>query len=255
MKIRNALLLTAFITLNAFARQSGEATKTSNHELNIIIEDIFAPKYVQPNIYYVSSSEYGPSYYPYSYYSFDLTDQKITKTGLGYKYSFGSSSLRAKVSIGFNSSEEEDTSANMSMNTKLFAPNIALGYQFHTDMGKVSLFYGADILFEYKKYAVEMERTVERWDNYSGSIIERKTEQKYEYTDRSLGVSPLFGIQYYITPSLSLSTELRYAVSFIKGKNKVRIIETTTPEENAETNTGIKTELGPLGQLSINVHF
>ena len=70
---------------------------------------------------------------------------------------------------------------------------------------------------------------------------------------KGFGVRPLIGGKYFLTPALSVSTEIGFSMETYKG---------TETEKNSEVEEDDKTKIsgsrrgfGPIGQISINIHL
>ena len=233
-----AILVLSFSGL--FGQESNELGYKSKHEFCIVIDDIFAKNSFTyyPIMYYSASSLYIPYYIDYS--SLDLNTPKV---GLGYKLHFGKSALRSKVSVGLRNNESDDKKSERKNEYSFFSSNISLGYEFHKNMNKTQIFYGFDLL-------MNINNTASKHTNY-GNTQETTSESIYKST--GFGVSPLIGAKYYLSSSVSISTELKYIIESYSGENVYKSSENT--EDNKTETKGINTKFGPLGQISINIHF
>ncbi len=68
----------------------------------------------------------------------------------------------------------------------------------------------------------------------------------------SYGVSPLVGVNFFITPNLSIGTEMKF---IMEGFSSKTTNEYNGQEQNENKSSGFRTQFGPLGFLSFNIHF
>ena len=124
-----------------------------------------------------------------------------------------------------------------------------VGYEWHSTFGRVNVFYGVDGEFVYTSYKLESERK-----NYSS---EYKDELNLNVS--TFGISPLLGVNFFVTPALSIGTEVKFAGEYMNGKLNTKIYNGNPYEpytsESEEKRNGFKTYFGPLGYLSLNIHL
>ncbi|MDA3868337.1 MAG: hypothetical protein PF489_16510 [Salinivirgaceae bacterium] len=245
MKTISKVVIIALLVLvsNLVIAQTTDVTTDSHHEISIVVDDIFAPDVVPV------SYDYYDSYVMY-YSDYALFDKYTTKIGLGYKFHFGDNALRSKFSYGKNN-EKIDDEDDAEMESKNMMLNIFLGYERNVSIGKAQIFYGLDL--NLNKYTSNL--VYEDDNSFYNSKIESTG------TNTGYGISPLIGVRYYITPNFSLSTEIKYSVETYRGENKYEYYEFDDYDdyvyerEEKTTSSGLNTKFGPLGQLSVNIHF
>ncbi len=241
MKIQNKtlafVLILSFICLYSQAQEK-ETPKVKNNEFNIVVDDIFAKTPVIYYPYYYWDNQMFVPYYNSSYY-----DIVTTKIGLGYKHYFKNSGIRTKLSFGSNSDRSEYSGNDNSNEYNYLSANFHLGYEWLLKFGKAHIFYGAEGFVNHEKLNSESVY-------YNG--IYRQTS-KSKSVNTGYGASPLLGVKYYIAGPLSVSTEFKFIVEFYDGKTTYENSE--SPEVSETKNSGMKTRFGPLGQLSVNIHF
>ncbi len=229
--------LICVLSLPAKSQENNESILPSRHEISIVAEDIFAkPVYI----------EVAPIYWDYLPYYYN-TDNNVREVptpniGLGYKFHFKNSALRAKLSLGTGSNESNGENNLTDSESSYLNLGISSGYEFHTNIERVQIFYGADIFFRYDKYDSESTNYYETQTYKSETIL--KTS--------SYGICPILGIKYFLTSALSLSTELKYSLETYKGDMTNKYTGATDSKTKL---SGSDTRFGPLGQISINVHF
>ena len=79
---------------------------------------------------------------------------------------------------------------------------------------------------------------------------EVRTNEKGEYIQ--VGLSPLAGARYYITPNLSLSTETQFKAYY---HQSYYTSSYEGGEDNSSFSNGFRMGFSPLGILSLNIHF
>jgi len=239
MKLYRLLTIALFFSL-AYIHlysQNEKSEKARNNELSIVIDDIFAKNpVVYLPYYYVNNQLIFP------YYDNNIFDIDITTVGLSYKHHFGNSGIRTKLSLGSKSQNTEYTTNNNEEEYSYLTANLYLGYEWLIKLKKLHIFYGAEIFINHDKLETK---------NIQKESYYRKTENSY--VKNGYGANPLLGVKYYIVNALSVSTEIKYLVEFYKGENTYKDSEAS--EDIIIKNSGMITKFGPLGQLSINIHF
>ena len=197
----------------------------SKHEISVFAENFL----VKNQIYY---GAYGPYYQNY--------EVDYSQIGIGYRFHFKKSAIRSRVSFGSSNRTQDNGVSNKYTYSSLFS-DVALGYELHLNKGKSQLFYGADLNFSFSHNKGET--------NYS--------DRDLQYDNKSLttgfGISPLIGIKYHFTPTISASTEVRVNVNYFKTENTNS--SNQDPEENKTSEKGVNSKIGPKGFLSLNFHF
>ncbi|MFD1551014.1 hypothetical protein DNU06_04565 [Putridiphycobacter roseus] len=91
--------------------------------------------------------------------------------------------------------------------------NLRLGWEFKTDISKRwQAFYGVDFRASYGQF---------RDDNYT---YEYQYSLGREYNTETIGIAPLLGFRFKITPRLSLTTEANFSISMTKSKETIKYI-------------------------------
>lgn len=240
--MKSSLLITVIIifALQFFytAGYSQESKKDSfnikNTEITIAVADIFA-KNERINYYYINTSG---GFIPY------ITNdpEYIPRTNLQLGAKFHTLKGAVRLSCGFNYSNytSEDKAIN-DIKIKKSGSNIrfATGYEWHYTIARVNIYYGADF-----SWALS---------NYNFKLVDGSSEVVIKSNVTYLGINPLVGVNYFITPHLSVGTELRFTAEIYTGKEKVdNVLNNTNYEYDIN---GLRTYLGPLGFISVNIHF
>lgn len=239
MKSYKVLLFVLIFSLlyNPSFSQDDDIKKSRNNELSIVIDDIFAKSPVVYLPYYYLNNQLIFPYYNNNIFNID-----ITTVGLSYKHHFGNSGIRTKLSLGSKSQNTEYSINNNEEKYSYITANLYLGYEWLIKLKKLHIFYGAEIFVNHDKLETE---NIQKENYY------RKTENSY--VKNGYGANPLLGVKYYIVNALSVSTEIKYLVEFYKGENTYKDSEAS--EDVIIKNSGMITKFGPLGQLSVNIHF
>jgi len=66
-------------------------------------------------------------------------------------------------------------------------------------------------------------------------------------------VNPLLGVNVFVTPHLSIGTEVKFTAEYVSGKATYE--SSSGSNSNDTKSSGFRTRFGPLGFLSINIHF
>jgi len=251
MKKSRIVLFCAILALSfsAFSQDKDKDYFANKNEINIVIDDIFAKNHYIDAGYYVQPYPGALTYYYVDYSALDITTPKI---GIGYKHHFSKSAIRTKISFGMKNYVSDDTDSDAKEEYKLLNAGFNLGFEWHKNLKRVQIFYGADLFLNIHK--ITSEHTYLQYyyvDPYQHIEEYVTTEIKYKTT--GYGVAPLIGIKYFIAPALSVSTEIKLMVESFKGENEY-INDGVSVEDKSDI-SGSEMKLGPLGQVSINIHL
>jgi hypothetical protein len=215
---------------------------SEKNEISIVVDNVFAKNADYYPILFTDNQGFIIPI-PFDY----LNDQKQTTIGLSYKRHFNKSALRTKISFGSSSYKKNDGQPNLySQNNKKLFVSYSLGYERNIDLTRVRFFYGFDLFINYKKIEIEDDH----FNAGAGSEFHRETSLK----SRGFGISPLIGARVYVTKSISFSTELKFVIETYKGQN----LSSSTGYYNdsrEDSIDGTNFGFGPLGQISLNIHF
>ncbi len=203
-------------------------------EINIAVTDIFA-KSNQLDYYYINSS-FG--FIPYKMDSYE----HIPKTSVQLGAKFHTLKGAVRLSCGFNYSNYSSVDKTNKDNEVTFSGSnarFATGYEWHYTIQRVNIYYGADFSWTLS--------------NYNFKLVEGTEEITVKSNLTYLGINPLLGVNYFITSHLSVGTELRFTAEMYTGNEKVDNNLNNLSYEN-DIN-GFRTYLGPLGTISVNIHF
>jgi hypothetical protein len=215
------------------------------HEINVQVDDIFKDVSDFSYLFYLNDDYEYIYYYPYF--------SKGPSIGMGYKYHFGKGALRAKISFNgqsINSDDEDDNNENLNITSKqtFGGQNFAIGYELHTNLKRMQIFYGLDLTMGRQKINSENKydylATYEYYEDYTVTLSQ---------TVITYGVKPFLGFKYFIIPQFSVSTE--YFFSYQLYKNSYKYERTNSDVVDKSSANGYKTEFGPLGQITFGFHF
>ncbi len=229
MKKISSVIIFVFlmITMTSYGQDRDENYFDTKHELSFVIDDIFAQSIVMVSPY---NDDYS-------------TDLNTPKIGLGYKYHFANSAIRSKISFGSNVNTIDKNRYNLKIEESLTIMNASIGFELHKNHSKTQIFYGADFFIN------SSNNKYKRFYTYSNQ------ENVNEDTNKStgFGISPLLGVKYYFNPKISLSTELKFSIETYK--EEILFTDSLSIVNEKTEVSGLNTNFGPLGQLSINIHF
>jgi hypothetical protein len=235
MKKTLSMLLIVIFTMgitSAMLSQETEKTafNTKKTEVNIAIANIFAKNYIYP--YYLYD---GDLVYPY----FDDFNAPRTKLIAGLKFHNPKGAVRLAAEFSYNSRKFDngDNDATSSSYRMLDA-GFNLGYEWHSTFNRVNIYYGFDLSAAHTNYS------------YINTIND--DEHTTRSREISYGLSPLVGVNFFITPNLSIGTEMKFMTEAFTGKT---IYEYNGEEQDTDKSSGFRTQFGPLGFLSFNIHF
>ncbi|MDA3894129.1 MAG: outer membrane beta-barrel protein [Salinivirgaceae bacterium] len=231
-----SLLFFSILYLNA--QEKHDNSIDSRYELSIVIDDLFGKQT------YSSYPYYEPYYLKYSSSIAVIPiNVNIPKIGLGYKYHFDKSAIRSKLSFGSSNITNNNVNDSSKSENSITVLGITVGYEFNKTFDKVVIFYGLDVSMKVNNINYESSYT------YENEVYTNKSAQQYN----AFGISPLLGVKYFITPKLSVSTEIKYVIESFESKETNKL--SGSDIERKTEGSGTNTYLGPIGQISINVHF
>ena len=205
--------------------------------------DIFAKNYWWYAPYYID--EFGSLFYPYPDGNYNRQPNLV----LGIKYHCKKGALRAGLNFRYSEStreNEDDYGSKLSFNN--FGTAINLGYEWHSTFGRVNVYYGFDGSFSTTNYFVKSESFGSTYNSTDENSIVEST----------MGISPLLGVNYFITPNLSIGTEVKFTGEYMSGRYKSTYTSSnpfSSPDETSHKMSGFRAYFGPLGFLSLNIHL
>jgi hypothetical protein len=236
------IAITSGYTVNAQEEKTAEFN-TQKHQINIGFADIFA----KTNWYsYWLIDEYG---YPYFYYPYGFSERQ-TSLVLGYKNKGQKGAFRVGMNLRyFQDTQEDQDTTGYKYTYKHLGSALNLGYEWHSTFKRLNVYYGFDLSFSYINYVTKAE--------YSGYMATRS--ETYTRNELAVGINPLIGINYFITPKLSIGTEVKLTAEYTSGNSKWEETNNNpySPDYNEEEvkRNGFRMYFGPLGFLSINIHL
>ena len=221
------LIYLSLVSIELYSQDNTSDTRKPSHELNIIVDDIFAKPFV------IDPSEYNDL-------SFGI--QKMPKVGLGYKVNYNHSAFRTKVSFGSSQNSTHSPINDTKSDYSTVSTQLTIGYEWQKEMNNLQIFYGLDLFIDNNTL------TTKNSSLYNSTAYHSKNSSN----TTGFGASPFLGVEYFVNPYLSFSTEINFTIESYKGKNKV------SNQSNNETSTdlkGLNTRIGPIGNIGINLHF
>jgi hypothetical protein len=243
LKISALSIFLLSFTLFANSQDTINDLFSEKNELSIVIDNVFAKNQDNYPIFY-TTSQGSINIIPFD----DFSGYRQTTIGLSYKRHFKKSALRSKISFASHSYKENDTeTVGFRQDSKSLFTSFDLGYEWNVNLTRVRFFYGFDLFINYRKNEIV-------FDNNNIGIVNdfhRVTTLK----STGYGISPLMGVRIYVTKSISFSTELKFVIGAYNGSD---VSETTEGEFNYSSDdsyNGTNFGFGPLGQISVNIHF
>lgn len=232
-----SILLTSILSLPATAQEAekNEINKKKT-EINIAVANIFAKN----NIWYPYYID--GDYFPYAYGDYFRQPELV----VGLKFHGVEGAFRLGTSFKYsNFTNENDGGPTDKSTSKNFGTTFYLGYEWHSIFNRVNIFYGFDVSTSYSSYYIKYE--------HSSSYPPGTRTDEYSVRETTLGVNPLVGVNIYITPHLSIGTEVKFTAEYVSGKSKSESSGSSSTDKSKSS--GFRTRIGPLGFLSINIHF
>ena len=212
---------------------------TKKTEVNIAVANIFAKNNLWFPYYY-----FDDDYFPYAYSDYFRQPELI----VGLKFHGDKGAFRLGTNLKYSNIKTEDKSGPTdNYKFKNFGTTLYLGYEWHTTFSRVNIYYGFDVSTAYTSTYLEHE-----YSNHYPNYEIRKTETKMN--EFALGVNPLVGVNVFITPNLSIGTEVKFTAEYVSGKSESTSSNSTSYNGESKS-SGFRTRFGPLGFLSVNIHF
>lgn len=234
------LLFVSFLNLSVNAQGSeSNLFNTKKTEVNIAVANIFAKNNLFYTYYYLD----GNYYEPYIYSNYNPQPELV----VGIKFHDAKGAFRIGTNIAYNKTTNEAQNLPVDKyNISVFSSLIYLGYEWHSTFNRVNIYYGIDVSSSYKNTKIKHE--------YSQSYPYNIVISEYTLNEFTIGINPLVGVNVFITNNLSIGTEFKLIAEYVSGKSKS---ETTSNYPNIDENksSGFRSRFGPLGFLSVNIHF
>jgi len=233
-----SLFLVSFFTFSVRA-QDVEKQEFNNKktEVNIAVVNIFSKNnFVYPYYYYDLNGDYYSDLYLADYYP-------RPELFVGVKFHNSKGAVRLGANLRYSSMKnEEKNSSSDTYTIESFATQLNLGYEWHLTYSRVNIYYGLDL-----STALSNTKSESKNNSSNGSLSTNK------YSEMGVSINPLLGVNYFITPHLSVGTEVKFTAEYISGK--MTSSNSSYNSENENKISGFRTRFGPLGYLSLNIHL
>jgi len=221
--------------ISSFAQETKEFN-TKKIEVNIGISDVFAKNNILYPYYYID----GEYYLQYVFSDYIRKPELV----VGLKFHNEKGAFRLGANLNYNNiTTKEGANDDEKLYFKTFSSKFNLGYEWHSTFSRVVLFYGFDLSTSYSRNYYKND-----YSNNMGQSVNETTLNEF-----TVGINPLLGANIFITPNLSIGTEVKFTAEYVSGKTKQEFSDFPTNTESESS--GIRTHFGPLGFLSINLHF
>jgi len=215
------------------------------------------------NYYFGPGLKYYPGY-PYTV----RTDNSLY--GLNYKYHFAKYAFR--LGLAFNNSNNHTSTPNLiypdnpgTTDYLLSRYRVSLGFEYDKNFFRTRLFLGFDFYYD-RKDEINKTESFNQGTYYpdpDNTDIYQTVKVNYinrnEYLTNIYGINPLLGIEYFISPNLSLSAEARFIIEINRGEDTSRNYNNHPVYGNdnitSGTTKGFTTQFAPLSYLSVNIYF
>ena len=238
--ILSTIVLAFFLHIPFQVFSQNDTTKSYNikkTEVNIALANIFSR--TSPNPYYYIDP-YSNLISTYDFLQF----YPYTKLIVGMKFHNKKGATRLGLSLHFGSNKRErDATYPRTEKITRTLGGFYVGYEWHSTFRRVNIFYGLDVSSTYL--------------NYKANIEESSTTEELKIREFTAGINPLVGVNFFITPNLSIGTEARFIMEYVGGKEQSSVDRPggTTDSQSESKSSGFRTRFGPLGLVSINIHF
>lgn len=159
-------------------------------------------------------------------------------------YLGGGFSQTSKDSVRFNNNSGS-VNYYFPKSNNSFSIGAGIGYEWQRQMGRFQLFYGYDVFARYSTF----------FD--SGTIRNGRTAPdatSTSYHSFSVGVSPLAGVKYFVSPQFSISFESSYSIGYYRSSSSFTGPMYGMFNRDYEEQ-GISYGLTPLSAINATFHF
>lgn len=231
------LILTSILSLPAIAQDTDKREfNTEKTEVNIAVANIFTKNNLI-YAYYIDGD-----YISYLYSDYFRQPELV----VGIKFHDNKGAFRMGTSLKYSNITTENDGGQIEKNTfKTFGSSLYLGYEWHSTISRVNIFYGFDVSTTYTSYSIKYE--------YISSYPSNSNTSESKAHEFTTGINPLLGVNFYITPQLSIGTEIKFTAEYVSGKSKSDSSNYLNSSDSKSS--GFRTRFGPIGFLSINIHF
>ncbi len=234
-----SLLFIVFFSVQSISQNSeNNAFNSKKTEFNIAIANIFAKANLVYPYYYLDGE-----YISYTYGQYLRQPELV----LGVKFHGEKGAFRLGTSLKYSNITDKNIDDAVDTYTiKNTTTSINIGYEWHTVFSRVVFFYGFDISTSYAFTKMEREYA----GNYPYGLVKNDTK----VNETTFGINPLAGVNVFITPNLSIGTEVKFTAEYVSGKSEYNSNNSNSDGDKRES-SGFRTRIGPVGFLSINIHF
>lgn len=209
-------------------------------------------------------------YLPYIYPESNLPNTENYKLfGISYKYNIfnNSAALRFQTFFNYNSNKDKTKNSVYSTNSNDYhdvREKLSIGYEWHKNFKRTQFYYGIDFSYVYSKTknVSKSSNKQQYYPNNQDTAFTWITVVYNNTTDDRInryGINPLFGLKFFITSNLSISTEAQFVFDIYHKK----LVQDNTCDHptysyvNSTTTNkdGFSSLFGPIVNLSINYHF
>lgn len=229
------LLIINSINLSLMAQETKEFN-TKKTEVNIGVANIFAKNNIYDSYYYMDNDFYLPYVYTDIFRKPELV--------IGIKFHDDKGAFRIGTNFNYsNITTKENSSGDNNVKYKSFRSKLNVGYEWHSTFSRLVIYYGFDISTSYNYH----------YNEYKSNSYNGPTTSESKLNEYTLGVNPFIGTNFFITPNLSIGTEVKFIAEYVSGKTINSSLGSSNTNESKSS--GIRTSFGPLGFLSINLNF
>lgn len=156
--------------------------------------------------------------------------------GLYYRYFLPNGAIRVLAGGTYNSYSDGYYSGQ----SETYGYVVRVGYQYHVPIGRWMPRIGADIS--------------------GGMFHDQYGDPSFDYyksESMAIGLSPNIGLDFWISPKLSIGIETRFDISYIESTNESGYPgdEWAEPYYYNGTSKGINTTIGPIALFACGFHF
>lgn len=170
------------------------------------------------------------------YENYITEDYKLCiPSGVAFKKDFHQFISRFSLNYNKTKTETKSTGSDSMYGGKYYSMYlIGIGAQKNHSFKNICLYYGMDVF---------SNLTVNKFD-IEGGIDGKGYHEKWHHV--WIGVSPIVGIQYIITPRISIATETSYNIA-------LRLLN--TDENSYRTVKGFQHYINPINAFTVGFHF
>lgn len=170
----------------------------------------------------------------------ELSGNLTALTSIGYKRYMNKGAIRGVIGANYRGSTTSE-SGTATYKDELIMLSTRVGYQ-----------YLPDLIFNRVGTSLGIDLVGGMYSNYNEGSI-----STYERSNMVVGISPNFGVEFYVIPKISILIETRFdmAINQLSISNQEYDFDGNLVSSYAINNNGYLTHISPIGLFHVAYHF